>query len=461
MTTTAVKKSNVSFAADRLSEYAAFLSNKLPVIVKGGIEPRLIPKFMRDDQKYCTRHSLLAGRYAIFGDCGVGKTFCELEYERQLAEHGRILHLAPLCVGIQTAQMAKDFGYEVNLCKTQADVRDGINITNYERMDKFDADKFAGIILDESSILKNFDGKTRNALMTAFRNTRFKLCCTATPAPNDYIELGNHAEFLGVMTAQEMLAMYFVHDGGETQKWRLKRHAEKAFWKWVATWSTTYSKPSDIDPSFSDEGFNLPKLNIHQHVLHMAGSEVGKLFDMPDESMNESRKIKRKSIQRRAEKVVEIAQGDEPVVVWCDLNDEADLIESELKDSRQLCGAMPIEEKEEILWAFTKGELKRLVTKQKITSHGLNWQHCNKTINAGPNYSCEAAYQEIKRFHRYGQKRDVDAHWVMMDLEYPVFQTLMKKMQAHGHFKEAICKALMSNDSRPKAISGSLGLATV
>lgn len=422
--------------------YTDFIRRKMSTADKRGIPCGALPAFLRADQRLCVQRALETGPYAIFADCGLGKTLDELEWARQVAAHGPVLILAPLCVGLQTCHIAKQFGYDVTLCKSQEDVRDGVNITNYDRLDKFSPESFAGIVLDESSILKNYAGKTRNAIIDSFKQTRFKLACTATPAPNDHMELGNHAEFLGLCTRAEMLSKYFVHDGGETQTWRLKGHAAKPFWDWVGTWATTYSRPSDINPSFSDDGFELPQLLLEQHILYMAPESVGYLIDMPAETLGEARKIKRKSIDARIERAVEIASGVDTCVLWCDLNDEGDALEEAMPSARQLKGSQSIEEKEEILWGFTKGEIKRLITKQKITSFGLNWQHCNTTVFVGPNYSYEQAYQAIKRFHRFGQKRPVTAHWVMMDLEYNVFKALHAKMQAHTQMKEALtCKA--------------------
>jgi len=423
--------------------YSDFLNQKAVATQALGFEPLAMNPRMRLDQTIVTGRAVRAGRYAIFADCGLGKTLDELEYAKQIvSKHGPVLILAPLCVGIQTKQIAHQFGYDVKLVKSDADCTSGINICNYERLDKLDSSRFAGVVLDESSILKNFNGKTLGRLLDIFRRTRFKLACTATPAPNDYTEIGNHAEFLGVMRRPEMLSMFFVHDGGETQTWRLKGHAENAFWSWVASWSTTYRRPTDIDSRCTDEGFNLPPLSIQHHTVEMYSEEVGYLFSMPAETLGEQRKIKRKSIALRVAKVAQLAHDADYCVMWADLNDEADAMVEAIPGAVQIQGSDPIERKEEILWAFTNGEIKRLVTKQKITSFGLNWQHCNTTIFAGPNYSYESAYQAICRFYRFGQKRPVTAHWVLCDLEYNVFLALREKMAKHDQMRESLTCAV-------------------
>lgn len=422
-----------------MKTYAEFLQRKSFRRQESGFNPTEMNSKLRDDQRYCVERALVAGKHAIFADCGLGKTLDELEWASQVSRKaGPVLILAPLCVSLQTKRMAEQFGYEINVCHAQADVKTGISITNYESLHKFDPSHFKGIVLDESSILKHHDGKTRKKIIESFGATPYKLACTATPAPNDFSEIGNHSEFFGIMRLSEMLSMFFVHDGGETQKWRLKGHAQKAFWDWVASWSVTYTRPSDLNPTFSDDGFDLPALNIEKHIVHLKSEEIGYLFDMPAETLQEQRKVKRKSLYQRVDKAAEIASGDDYCVLWADLNDEADALVDAVNGAKQICGSDSIERKEELLWAFTNGQLKKLVSKQKITSFGLNWQHCNQTVFVGPNYSYEAAYQAIKRFHRFGQKRDVTAHWVMADLEYNVFTVLLKKMHAHNVMREVL-----------------------
>lgn len=413
--------------------YAEFIARKKRFIVPKGLEPRTMPKHMRPDQKDVTKRAIEMGRYAIFADCGLGKTVDELEWASQVARTGLVLLVAPLCVGVQTAQMGKRFGYDVNICKEPKDVKDGINITNYDRLQKFEGMEWKGIGLDESSILKNVDGKLRSYILSEFRRVPNKLAATATPAPNDHMELGNHAEFLGICTREEMLAEYFTHDGGDTAKWRIKGHAVKAFWDWVGSWSVAYKKPSDLNPKYSDKGFNLPALETHEHILGDTRAGEGMLFDAGRIDLSAHRDIRRSTIDIRIQKCVELCEGDKsPWVFWCELNDEGDMLESSIKGCQQLKGVDDIDKKEEILWAFTNGQIDRLVTKYKITSFGLNWQHCHKTAFVGATHSYESVYQAIKRFHRFGQEETVQAHFIMMDSEYTVFQNLQRKFKQQG-----------------------------
>lgn len=423
-------------------DYQEFLRTKARPKQTIGFEPDSMPDYMREDQKHVTAEAIRHGRYAIFADCGLGKTLMELEWAFQVSgKVGRVLIFAPLCVGLQTKEMGKRFGYDVNVSKEANDLKDGINITNYERMEKFDLESLQAVVLDESSILKNYTGKTRTFLTDGLRRCQYKLCASATPAPNDYMELGTHADFLNIMRREEMLAMYFVHDGGETQKWRVKGHAEKAFWDWINSWSVTYAKPSELNPSYSDDGFSLPKLSLMPDIIKTARPTHGLLFQMPAETLSETRAIRRDFMPEKLDRACEIISGiDDYCVVWCELNDEGDSLETRIDGARQLKGSMDIEEKEDILYAFTRGELKKLVTKAKITSFGLNWQHCNKTMFFSPSYSYEQTYQAIKRFHRFGQARDVEAKFVMTDLEYNVYKILLDKIKSHDQMKGALCQ---------------------
>jgi len=423
-------------AADR--DYSTFIEAKRRAVQPSGFKAAKLNKSLRADQRQVTGKALEHGRYCIFADCGLGKTLDELEYAYHVASRGPVLILAPLCVANQTKEMGREFGYDVNVCREAADLRDGINITNYDRLAKFEGiiPKLAGIVLDESSILKSVDGKLRTFILGAFRRTPFRLACTATPAPNDHMELGNHAEFLGICTRAEMLATYFTHDGGDTSKWRLKGHAQKPFWEWVASWSATYRKPSELDPSYSDDGFELPELKMNTHILGYEGRSDGALFEMQDGGLSGYRKVKRGTLTERVQRVASFVDKS-AWVVWCDLNDEGDALVEALPGSEQLRGADSIERKEEILWAFTSGQLKHLVTKYKISSFGLNWQHCHNTGFVGVTHSYEQTYQALKRFHRFGQKHRVNAHFVMADAEFNVWKNLMRKFTDHQTMMEA------------------------
>jgi len=414
-------------------KYEDFIASKAKFMRKQGFQPSRMNSRMRADQKLVTRTALEHGRYAIFADCGLGKTIDELEWSKQVAKRGPVLIVAPLCVSVQTIAMGKEFGYDVNLCKHPQDVKDGMNIVNIDRLQNFEGiiDKLTGICIDESSILKSVDGKMRTFILSAFRRTPFRLACTATAAPNDHMEFGNHAEFLGVCTREEMLAEYFTHDGGETSKWRIKGHAQEAFWRWVNSWSVTYRKPSDLDPKFSDEGFVLPKLEIHQHLLNDKRVVSGILFDTGGIDLSAHRDIRKNSITQRVDKVAALVDAEPGVWVhWCELNSEGDALIDALDGAQQLKGSDDIDKKEEILTAFIKKQCKQLVTKYRITGFGLNFQHCHNT-SLGATHSFEQVYQAIKRFHRFGQKKRVNAHFVMMDSEFTVFQNLQRKFDAN------------------------------
>ena len=298
---------------------------------------------MFEFQKDVTQWALRRGRAAEFEACGLGKTIQQLEWARLVAEHSKapVLILAPLAVSSQTVREGEKFGIPVSYAQSAAQMRSSVTVTNYERLDAFDPSAFGGIVIDEGSILKNFTGAFRNQIIDAFKMTPYRLSCTATPAPNDFMELGNQAEFLGVMTRAEMLAMYFVHDGGSTQDWRLKGHAEDAFWRWVCSWAVLIEKPSDL--GYDDGAFRLPPLEIVEHVIpvdHRDAHAGGSLFAMEAQNLSEQRSVKRGTISARVAKAAEIANGtDGPVFVWCELNDEGDALERAIKGAVQIEGS--------------------------------------------------------------------------------------------------------------------------
>ena len=298
-------------------------------ISKESLNPMLF-----DFQKDIVRWALKKGRAAIFADCGLGKTPMQLEWANQIykREGGKILILAPLAVATQTQREGEKFHIPVNICESQADVKEGINITNYEKLEKFVANEFIGVVLDESSILKSFTGKVRNTIIDNFRHTPYKLACTATPAPNDYMELGNHSEFLGVMTRSEMLSMYFVHDGEQTSKWRLKGHAEDKYWEWMASWSVFIDNPKNL--GYEVEGYDLPKLNIYEIVADDMPVVYGKL------TLTQRRNARRESLDVRCKRAADIVNhSNDNWIVWCDLNDESAKLASLIKYSVEVKGS--------------------------------------------------------------------------------------------------------------------------
>lgn len=380
-----------------------------------------------DFQKIITRWALHRGRAALFADCGLGKTAMQLEWAVNVK--GRVLIVAPLAVAQQTIREGEKFGIEVSYAKTQDEAKGAIVITNYERLEGFTARGWAGVVLDESSILKSHDGKTRTAIIDMFSRTPYRLACTATPAPNDYMELGNHAEFLGVMSRAEMLSTFFIHDGGDTSKWRLKGHAQDHFWRWLASWACMVSKPSDL--GFSDEGFKLPALNIKTHTLDSETWNKDALFPMPATTLQEQRKVKRNSLEDRVLACAELVSESKarPWIVWCELNDEGDRLQQELAHSVQVAGADSMEDKETRLAAFSRGDTGVLISKGSICGWGMNWQHCNNMAIINLSHSYEQLYQVIRRCWRFGQKKPVNVHLFLMDTELAILQNIQRKQK--------------------------------
>lgn len=377
---------------------------------------------MFDYQRDITNWALQKGKAALFEGCGLGKTLQMLEWAKNVFEYTwqPVLILAPLTVADQTVGEGAKFGIEVNPCLRKADVIDGINVTNYEKLDRFDPAEFSGIVLDESSILKSFAGKLRNQIIQAFADTRFKLACSATPSPNDYMELANHAEFLGVMTRAEMLAMFFVHDGGDTAKWRLKGHAQEDYWRWVASWAVMMQNPADLGYFETAERFRLPELEILPHTI-ITGKEQVK-------TLAEQRIAAKETLAARVSRCTEIVNSiDESFIVWCNLNDEAEALVKSIDGAVQIRGGDKPEYKERILQGFTDGSVKRLITKPSIAGFGLNWQHCRNMAFVGLSHSFEQYYQAVRRCWRFGQQSKVNVHVVSSDLEGAVVENIRRK----------------------------------
>ncbi len=411
-------------------QYAAFLHQKRIVapaagfaVDKDSINQALFP-FQRD----VVRWALRRGRAALFEDCGLGKTAQQLEWARHVHAHteGNVLILAPLAVAQQTAREGEKFGIPVTVCRTQADVQPGINIANYEMLGHFDPAAFAGVVLDESSILKAYDGKTRTQIIESFKQTPYRLACTATPAPNDYMELGNHAEFLGVMSRVEMLAMFFVHDGGDTSKWRLKGHAENGFWRWLCSWAVMLRRPSDL--GYDDAGFDLPPLTIHQHTVQSAPTSQETLFTIEAQSLMERRQARKASLAQRVDQAVALASAsNEPWLIWCDLNAEGDALESLIPDAVQIAGSDPSDVKSQRMLDFAAGRIRVLVTKASIAGFGMNWQHCPNVAFVGLSDSYEQFYQAVRRCWRFGQQREVQCHLITSEAEGAVVANIQRK----------------------------------
>ena len=378
----------------------------------------LLYSFQRD----VVRWALAKGRAAIFADCGLGKTPMQLEWSQQIVNHrgGMVLILAPLAVAAQTVAEGVKFGITVNLCETADDLKPGINITNYEKLDKFNGAVFSGVVLDESSILKSFTGKVRNQIIDFFCETPFRLACTATPAPNDFMELGNHAEFLGIMSYSEMLAMFFVHDGGQTSKWRLKGHAEEVFWQWLGSWAVVIENPKDLD--YDVDGYDLPDLRIHEIVVDGEEPVTETL------TLTQRRQARRDTLEARCEAAAQLVNGsNEPWLVWCDLNAESALLSEKINHCVEVRGSDKTSVKSNRLLGFSAGIYKCLVTKPTIAGFGMNWQHCSKMVFVGLSDSYEQYYQALRRCYRFGQTRPVDVYIIISSKEGCVKENIARK----------------------------------
>lgn len=414
--------------------YEEFLARKRRAHLATGIAPRAHREWLMDFQRALVSACLLRGRAALFASTGLGKTRMQLAWADEVVKHtgGRVLILAPLAVAQQTEREAKALGIEgVESCRT---ARDGVPIvvTNYERLHHFSPSDFVGVVLDESSCIKNFSARTTGQLTEAFARHRFRLAATATPAPNDFMELGTHAEFLGVCTRAQMLAEFFIHDGADTAKWRLKGHARRPFWRWVASWALGVQSPADI--GFVDEGarYRLPPLEVVEHVVTSDQKAIaaltGELFANGSLSLMQRREARRSSTDERVGVVAKLVNATPgPWVVWCDLNAESGALTAAIDGALEIRGSDDIEEKEQALGAFASGEARVLVSKPSICGWGLNWQHCAQMAFVGLSDSFEGYYQAVRRCWRFGQKRPVTVHVVSSELEGAVVANIKRK----------------------------------
>lgn len=373
--------------------------------------------------------ALKKGRCAIFSDCGTGKTIMQLAWADMIHKRtgGKVILICPLSVAEQTRREAVKFHIQspVKVCRNQSDVISGINITNYEMLQHFEPDAFNCVVLDESSILKSFTSATRNELIDAFARTPFKLCCTASPAPNDHSELGNTVEFLGIMSRTEMLSTYFIHDGSDTSKWRLKGYGEKKFWEFVATWAVCVRNPADL--GYSNDGFVLPRLNIIEHVVESKPTE-GLLIAKRAETLSERREARRESMQDRVKIANELTQSNQSKwLVWCDLNAESEALHKAITDSVEVVGSDKPDYKAKTAIDFANGDIRVLVSKASIFGFGMNFQTCHNMIFCGLSDSYEQFYQAIRRCWRYGQSHDVDVHVIISEAELNVLDNIKRK----------------------------------
>ena len=409
--------------------YAQFLQSKRATSQTAGIDVALddIHPMLFPFQRTLVQWALRKGRAALFADTGLGKTLMQVEWARITGQ--RVLIVAPLSVARQTVNEAAKIGVEVHYTRSGDDLRQ-INITNYELLDHFDSADFGAVVLDESSILKAIDGKTRDKLIEMFAKTPCRLACTATPAPNDLVEIANHAEFLGVMTRPIMLATYFVHDSdkGSGQGWRLKGHASDAFYKWMASWSMSIKKPSDL--GFSDEGYNLPALHVEPIIVDTNYAPDGQLFFTGLKGIQDRSQARRGTIEERVARAVELVQAsDEQWILWCGMNDESTLLAQAIPDAIEITGSDSPDEKIAAIEAFQDGRARVLVTKPRIAGYGMNFQGCHNMAFIGLSDSFEAYYQCIRRCYRFGQKYPVTAYIVLSEIEQEIYQNVMRKEQ--------------------------------
>ncbi len=423
-------------------------------------EPRGLAKIpelnaaMRDDQRAVTEFALQTGSAALFLATGMGKSFDALEWGRVIVEHTNapVLMLAPLAVGPQHQREAEKFGIDAKAIREPDEIKGPrVYITNYDRLGKFDADQFGGVILDESSLLKAMMGRTSRALIETFCRTRYRLACTATPAPNDHVELGQHSEFLGAMAQNMMLARWFIHDSADTGTWRMKGHATEDFWNWVSSWARCLSRPSDL--GFSDEGFDLPQLVVRRHVVRAdrstgdTGAEKdgqARLFRIPDTSATSIHKEKRLTTDARAD-VIAALVADEPSetwIIWCDTDYEADALTARIPGALEVRGSMTPDEKESRLNAFTTGQARILVTKPSVAGWGLNLQHCARMAFVGLSFSFEAYHQAIRRCWRFGQTRSVHVHIACADTEEAIWNVVSRKAGDHETMTREMAAAM-------------------
>lgn len=414
------------------SQYEKFLERKRYTPIVSGLTD--IPELntnMFPHQRDVTSWSLRLGRSAAFLGTGLGKSLIEIEWSRIISSHTGmpVIVLAPLSVCFQMVRESEKFGIEnVKYCHNSEESKDvSIVVTNYERLDHFDPADYSGVVLDESSILKSFDGSTRNQLIESFKNTPYKLCATATPSPNDYMELGNHAEFLGVMTANEMLSMFFTHDGGETQKWRLKGHARNDFWKWVCSWAVNMRTPGDC--GYDDGPFILPPLVYHEHIVKVNKPSEGMLFAMPAETLSERLSARRSTVDDRVGKAIEIVNNEpeEIWLIWTNLNRESDTITKALDGAVEVTGSDIPDYKAQCALEFSDGWIKRLVSKSSIFGFGSNFQSCSHMIHIGVTDSFESFFQSVRRCWRFGQTKPVHVHIIAASTEGNVLENLKRK----------------------------------
>jgi superfamily II DNA or RNA helicase len=429
-----------------LDGYRAFIARRGGGVAKTGFAPRDINHAAKTHQRAVLDFALNLGKSAAFLDTGLGKSFVELEFARQCAEEtGKpSIILTPLAVAGQMVREGRKFGIDARQIRDQSEVGQGVMVANYERLAKLDPSCFGAVVLDESSILKSYASRTRAALEDAFSHTSYKLAATATPSPNDHTELGNHAEFLGVMRQQEMLSKWFINDTATaSQDWRLKGHAVEDFWAWVASWSRCATMPSDLGGD--DTGYVLPEIDRRVHEVaadRMQNTPEGMLFRIPEMSATSFHEEKRLTIQRRCQMAADLATHDKPVTVWCETNDESAMLAKMIPGAVEVHGSLDPDEKELRLLGFADGEYRAIVTKPKLAGFGVNWQHCAHAVFASISFSYEQHYQAVRRSHRFGQSQAVRNDIVISDTEASIWAIINDKSAKHDEMKRRMADAM-------------------
>lgn len=419
-------------------EYEEFIKSKHRKNKNVGFDCDLSNSFLYDFQKKIIEFSLRRGKSAIFADCGLGKTPMQLEFARQIIKktNGNVLIVTPLAVGAQTCREAEKFGLDANK-SIDGVLSNKITVTNYERLHYFDKNDFNCIVLDESSILKNYAGKIRERITEFMKDIPYRLLCTATPAPNDFMEFGTSAEALSVMRRVEMLAEFFIHDSGSTQEWKIKGHAGGAFWEWMSMWSRAIRKPSDL--GFGDGDFKLKEMNVN-HIMLNSKAAIGRLFPIIASTLSEQRESRHTSIDDRCNAVAEIAnENDRPFIAWCDLNDESKKLTNLINGAVEIKGSDTEEHKEKSMQDFSYGNIRCLVTKPSIAGFGMNWQHC-ADMSFFPSHSHEQFYQATRRCWRFGQTKRVNCHMVYTESDCAIVDNLMRKEKNANMIYDEIIK---------------------
>jgi len=436
-------------------KYEEFLKKKDFRVIDAGFdgESMWLPGAIKPFQRDCVEYACRRGRSALFADTGLGKTLMQLSWAHRVMSYTNkpVLVLAPLCVAQQTVREGVKFGIESKYMRIPEQTSEQIHVTNYEMLKNFNPENYSGIVLDESSILKGMNGKLRKSITDFAAAIPYRLSCTATPSPNDFMELGTQSEFLGIMSQTEMLATFFIHDGSDTSKWRLKGHARKKFWEWLATWSIVIRTPACL--GYEDAGYDLPKLHIIEHVIETDATD-GLFIDIA-QGLQDRNRARRDSVDLRTAKAAEIMSEWDCGIAWCNLNDESELITDLVDGCYEVTGSMTPDQKEKVLIGFGDGSVMKISTKPKIAGFGLNWQHCNKMLFIGLSDSWEAFYQAVRRCYRFGQTKEVFVHVIISDREGAVLSNIKRKRDQDEQMRnemQNIMRDLVRNEIKKSTV---------